>query len=177
MSVRESQALTPIASLVEIMLCLIKGHHESILYHWTRHPGMQDVWPACLSQLVQWALGEKFRRWVFLNRVLAITVVGELLDILGQHDDKKLLLQYDYEAYADVNQPPWLSEISSSGLSRDGEPDAVEYSVDRLQHAQNFGNSWILFIHRTKMLQPCILLGTPSRSMQVTLLEMLTVLS
>ncbi len=112
--VKESQALIPIASLVEIMLLLIKGHHESILYHWTQHPDMRDVWPACLSQLVQWALGEQFRRWVFLNRVLAIVVIGELLDILGHRDDKQSLPRFDYEVNTDVNQPPWLREISSS---------------------------------------------------------------
>ncbi len=95
------------------MLLLIKGHHESILYHWTQHPDMRDVWPACLSQLVQWALGEQFRRWSFSNRVLAMLYIGELLDILGHRDDKQSLPRFDYEVNTDVNQPPWLREISS----------------------------------------------------------------
>ncbi|KAK0472734.1 hypothetical protein IW261DRAFT_1506654 [Armillaria novae-zelandiae] len=128
--VNESHAFIPIASLVEIMLLLIKGHHESILYHWTQHPGMRDVWPACLPQLVQWVLEEPFRRWAFLDRVLAIVVIGELLDILDYHDGKKVLPQYDYEVHTDLNQPPWLHGVSSSPrLSRDGGPNAVEYSV------------------------------------------------
>ncbi|KAK0431050.1 hypothetical protein EV421DRAFT_1855200 [Armillaria borealis] len=90
---------------------------------------MRRVWPKCLPRLVQWSLGEQFRQWDFLKRVLAVVVIGELRNMLGYGDDKESLPRYDYEPYtAAANQLPWLHEVSSSGSSSDGEPNAVEYS-------------------------------------------------
>ncbi|KAK0443154.1 hypothetical protein EV421DRAFT_2035467 [Armillaria borealis] len=122
-------------SLFQVMLLLIKEHNESILYDWARHLAMQNVWPECLSRLVRWtskvpqrASGEweQFRQWAFLKRVLAIVVIGELQNILGHSDDNESLPQYDYDAYTDADQVPWLYEVG--GLSRDGEHNAVEYA-------------------------------------------------
>ncbi|SJL12490.1 uncharacterized protein ARMOST_15917 [Armillaria ostoyae] len=117
----QSQALLRIDSLVEIMLLLIKGHNESILYEWAQLPIMRRVWLKCLPRLVQWSLGEQFRQWDFLKRVLAVVVIGELRNMLGYGDDKESLPRYDYEPYtAAANQLPWLHEVSSSGSSRCG---------------------------------------------------------
>ncbi|SJL12457.1 uncharacterized protein ARMOST_15884 [Armillaria ostoyae] len=111
------------------LLLLIKGHNESILYGWAQLPIMRCVWLECLPRLVRWSLGDQFRRWDFLKRVLAIVVIGRLRDTLGYCDNKESLPQYDYEAYMIVaNELPWLHEVSSSGSSSDGEPNAVEYS-------------------------------------------------
>ncbi|KAK0421913.1 hypothetical protein EV421DRAFT_2042960 [Armillaria borealis] len=108
-----------IDSLVETMLLLIKGHNESILYGWAQLPIMRCVWLECLPRLVQWSLGEQFRRWDFLKRVLAIVVIGRLQSTLGYCDNKESLPQYDYEVYMIVaNELPWLHEVSSSGSSR-----------------------------------------------------------
>ncbi len=101
-------------SLFQVMLLLIKEHHESILYEWARHPAMQKVWPECLSQLVQWTSGEKFHQWVLLKRVLAVVVIGELQNMLGHSDDNESLPQYDFDVYKDVDQLPWLYEIPGS---------------------------------------------------------------
>ncbi len=109
-----------IDSLVEVMLLLIKGHNESILYEWAQLPVMRRVWPRCLRRLVQWSLAEQFRQWDFLKRVLTIVVIGELRNMLGYGDDKESLPRYDYEPYTAVaNQLPWLHEVQvSSGSSR-----------------------------------------------------------
>ncbi|KAK0227464.1 hypothetical protein EDD85DRAFT_853837 [Armillaria nabsnona] len=127
--------LFSIDGLVEVMLLLIKEHHESVLYDWAQHPAMQNVWPECLSRLVRWtskvpqrASGERgqFRQWDFLKRVLAVVVIGELQNILGHSDDNESLPQYDYDAYKHVNQLPWLHEVG--GSSRAGEHNAVDYA-------------------------------------------------
>ncbi|SJL12513.1 uncharacterized protein ARMOST_15940 [Armillaria ostoyae] len=112
--------LFSIDGLVQVMLLFISEHNQSILYKWARHPAMQNVWPECLSRLVRWASGEQFRRWTFLKRVLAIVVIGELQNMLGHSDDNESLPQYDYRAYTDVDQLPWLHEVGSS--FRDGYP-------------------------------------------------------
>ncbi len=103
-----------IDSLFQVMLLLIKEHNESVLYEWARHPAMQNVWPGCLTRLVGWASGEEFRQWDSLKRVLAVVVIGELQNILGHSDENESLPQYDYDAYKDVGQLPWLHEVGGS---------------------------------------------------------------
>ncbi len=113
-----------IDELFQVMLLLIKEHHESVLYEWLQHPAMQYVWSECLSRLVrwtskvpQWPLAgerEQFRQWDFLKRVLAVVVIGELQNILDHSDENESLPQYDYDAYKDVSQLPWLHEVAGS---------------------------------------------------------------
>ncbi len=101
--------------LFQVMLFLIEEHNESVLYEWARHPAMQNAWPRCLPQLVQWASGEEFRRWDFLKRVLAIVVIRELQNMLGHSGrGNKSLPKYYSDAYTGVNQPRWLQEVCSS---------------------------------------------------------------
>ncbi|SJL12503.1 uncharacterized protein ARMOST_15930 [Armillaria ostoyae] len=118
--------LFSIDGLFQVMLLLIKEHHESVLYKWARHPAMQNVWPECLSRLVRWASGDEFRQWDLLKRVLAIVVIGDLQNILGHSDEYESLPQYDYDVYKDVERLLWLHEIG--GSSSDGEHNAVEYA-------------------------------------------------
>ncbi|KAK0227507.1 hypothetical protein EDD85DRAFT_975207 [Armillaria nabsnona] len=105
-------------SFFEVILLLIKEHNESVLYEWAQHPAMQNVWPGCLTRLVRWAFGEKFRQWDLLKCVLAVVVIGELQNMLDHSDDNESLPQYDFDMYKDVDQLPWLYEVASSSSDR-----------------------------------------------------------
>ncbi|KAK0217210.1 hypothetical protein IW262DRAFT_1396374, partial [Armillaria fumosa] len=90
-----------IKPLVDFMLLLINRHRERILYAWVEGHSC-STWRHCVLRLIQWAAGEEFRRWAFLNRVLVIVVIRELQRRLHCTD-------FDEE----VEQLPWLRDIYS----------------------------------------------------------------
>ncbi|KAK0227510.1 hypothetical protein EDD85DRAFT_958121 [Armillaria nabsnona] len=90
--------------LFQVMLFLIEEHNKSVLYEWVRHPAMQNAWPRCLPQLVQWASGGEFRQWGFLKCILAIVVIRELQHMLGHSGcSNKSLPKYYSNTYTGVN--------------------------------------------------------------------------
>lgn len=120
---------TVMRSLVDFMLLLIDRHREHILYACEVESHSLMVWRQCVLRLIRWTSGEKFRQWAFLNRVLAIVVIGELPSRLDCTDFDESLPQYDYGVHSsEVEQLPWLLDLYYPGTSRDGVSNRLEYS-------------------------------------------------